>query len=176
MIQMLITLINTLILFFYFTYPVYSGEVNIPMLQIPEIKEAIYAHLEKLTRSIGERSVYHPENIIKAQHYIESVFQEAGLAVRSEPYTYGKETVSNVIAEISYGKTPVKRFLLGAHYDTVQGTVGADDNASAVAVQLETARQLSQLKQKESLNLTVKFVAFALEDPYFYEMPWRLNG
>jgi Zn-dependent M28 family amino/carboxypeptidase len=54
---------------------------------------------------------------------------------------------------------------LGAHYDSVFGTVGADDNASAIAVQLETARHLAALKGREELDLTVKFVSFALEEP-----------
>ncbi len=147
--KILIVLFSILMLLHCFPYPVIAGDTKYPMLQIPEIKEGIYAHLEKLTRSIGERSVYYPENILRAQHYIESIYHDVGLSVRSEPYPYGKGTVANVIAEISFGKTPGKRFLLGAHYDSVQGTVGADDNASAVAVQLETARQLSKLAQKK---------------------------
>ncbi len=166
--KILIVQFSILMLFHCFSYPVIAGDTKYPMLQIPEIKEGIYAHLEKLTRSIGERSVNYPENILKAQHYIESIYHDVGLSVRSEPYPYGKGTVANVTAEISFGKTPGKRFLLGAHYDSVQGTVGADDNASAVAVQLETARQLSKLAQKEDLNLTVKFVSFALEEPPVY--------
>ena len=166
--KILIVLFSILMLLQCFSYPVIAGDTKYPMLQIPEIKEGIYAHLEKLTRSIGERSVYYPENILRAQHYIESIYHDVGLSVRSEPYPYGNGTVANVIAEISFGKTPGKRFLLGAHYDSVQGTVGADDNASAVAVQLETARQLSKLAQKEDLNLTVKFVSFALEEPPVY--------
>jgi Zn-dependent M28 family amino/carboxypeptidase len=48
------------------------------------------------------------------------------------------------------------------------GTVGADDNASAVAVQLETARQLKALVGKKELDLAVKFVSFALEEPPVY--------
>ena len=157
-----------LILFYGASQPVIAGDIKPPMLQVTEIKERIYAHLEMLTRSIGERSVYYPKNIQSARHYIESVYRDAGLSVRSEPYSYGKETVANVIAEVSFGKKPGKRFLLGAHYDSVQGTVGADDNASAVAVQLETARQLSTLAKKTELSLTVKFVSFALEEPPIY--------
>jgi Zn-dependent M28 family amino/carboxypeptidase len=45
------------------------------------------------------------------------------------------------------------------------GTVGADDNASAVAVQMETARHLDALRGKEELDLAVTFVSFALEEP-----------
>jgi Zn-dependent M28 family amino/carboxypeptidase len=58
--------------------------------------------------------------------------------------------------------------LLGAHYDSVSGTVGADDNASAIAVQLETARNLKALLDQKELDLGVKFVSFALEEPPVY--------
>jgi Zn-dependent M28 family amino/carboxypeptidase len=73
--------------------------------------------------------------------------------------------VSNVVAEISFCANPSKRYLIGAHYDSVAGTVGADDNASAIAVQLEVARHLKALKDHEELDLAVKFVSFTLEEP-----------
>src|SRR5258708_17895233 len=48
--------------------------------------------------------------------------------------------------------------VVGAHYDTVPGSPGADDNASGVAVLLELAR----------MGLPARFVAFANEEmPYF---------
>jgi Zn-dependent M28 family amino/carboxypeptidase len=73
-----------------------------------------------------------------------------------------------VIAVISSGATPSHKYLLGAHYDSVSGTVGADDNASAIAVQLETARNLKALLNRKNLDLGVKFVSFALEEPPVY--------
>ncbi len=54
--------------------------------------------------------------------------------------------------------------MIGAHYDTVAGTPGADDNASGVAALLELAR----LHKEESLDKTLQFVAFALEEPPFF--------
>lgn len=50
----------------------------------------------------------------------------------------------NVIAE-SRGGAPGLRVLLGAHYDTVPTTPGADDNNSAIAVCLEVARVFASL-------------------------------
>ena len=47
--------------------------------------------------------------------------------------------------------------IVGAHYDTVPGSPGADDNASGIAVLLELA----------AMKLPVRFVAFANEAPYF---------
>jgi len=122
-------------------------------------------HLKALTNTIGERSVYVPENLEKAAQYIESVYQDMGLKAQREPYTYGDFTVANVVAELSFGGNPSRHYLLGAHYDSVGGTVGADDNASAIAVQLETARGLKALADREDLELAMKFVSFALEEP-----------
>jgi hypothetical protein len=50
--------------------------------------------------------------------------------------------------------------LLGAHYDTVAGTQGADDNASGVAAVMEVARLLQPLQLKQ----TVRFVFFDQEE------------
>jgi len=50
--------------------------------------------------------------------------------------------------------------ILGAHFDSVEGTPGADDNASGVAVMLEAARLLSRFK----LRSQVLFCAFNLEE------------
>jgi Zn-dependent M28 family amino/carboxypeptidase len=52
-------------------------------------------------------------------------------------------------------------YVVGAHYDTVPGTPGADDNASAVAVMLELAGRL----RRATLKAPVLFAAFTLEEP-----------
>ncbi|HUU40940.1 MAG TPA: M28 family peptidase [Desulfatiglandales bacterium] len=134
------------------------------MIDIQKTAETLQDHLRTLTQTIGERSVLMPENLKRTADYIESFYREIGLRVRREPYRYRNFEVSNVVAEISFCANPSTHYLLGAHYDSVIGTVGADDNASAIAVQLETARHLQALKGQE-LDLAVKFVSFALEEP-----------
>ena len=138
------------------------------MIDIQETIERLEAHLRTLTETIGERSVCFPENLNKTAEYIQSVYEDIGIAVRREPYDYSDYKVANIVAEISTGPQPSRRYLLGAHYDSVSGTVGADDNASAIAVQLETARGLKALLGQENLDLTVNFVSFALEEPPAY--------
>ncbi len=88
--------------------------------------------------------------------------------MHTEPYDYADYKVANGVAKISSGPRPSRRYLLGAHYDSVSGTVGADDNASAIAVQLETARGLKALIGQENIDLAVTFVSFALEEPPVY--------
>jgi len=138
------------------------------MIDIQNTSQRIKEHLTELTKTIGERSVGLPENLSRTADYIESFYKDLGLSVHRQPYNYHDLTVVNIIAEISFGFQPQKRYLIGAHYDSVMGTVGADDNASAIAVQLETARHLKELAGSEDLNFVVKFVSFALEEPPVY--------
>jgi Zn-dependent M28 family amino/carboxypeptidase len=138
------------------------------MIDITKTKERLHNHLEALTVTIGERSVLVPKNLDRTAEYIETFYRDIGVPVHREPYSYRNYDVANIVAEISFGDHPKTRFILGAHYDSVVGTVGADDNASAVAVQLETARQLNAIKDSRNLDLTVKFVSFALEEPPTY--------
>jgi len=138
------------------------------MIDIQQTIERLEAHLRTLTVTIGERSVRFPENLKSTARYIQSFYEDIGIAVHTEPYDYSDFKVGNVVAEISTGPQPSRRYLLGAHYDSVSGTVGADDNASAIAVQLETARDLKALLGQENLDLAVTFVSFALEEPPAY--------
>ena len=141
-----------------------AGE-EIFMIDMEKNAERLQDHLRMLTLTIGERSVLLPKNLKKTQEYIETFYQDIGIPVHCEPYPYRNYTVANVVAEISFCDTPTKQYLVGAHYDSVVGTVGADDNASAIAVQLETARHLNALKGNLELDLAVKFVSFTLEEP-----------
>ncbi len=133
-----------------------------------QTQQRLRDHLHALTVTIGERSVSRPENLKKTAAYITSFYQDIGLKADRQAYSYAQLPVDNIIAEISFRENSQQRFLLGAHYDSVSGTVGADDNASAVAVQLEVARLLTQQPNKEDLDLEVKFVSFALEEPPVY--------
>ena len=138
------------------------------MIDREQLRQHLQAHLHALTVTIGERSVSRPENLKKTAAYISSFYEELGLAIDTQAYSYAQLPVANVIAEILFGKNPRQHFVLGAHYDSVSGTVGADDNASAVGVQLEVARLLSQQQDKDGLDLAVRFVSFALEEPPVY--------
>jgi len=138
------------------------------MIDIEATEARLKEHLKALTIDIGERSVRVPENLGKTAKYIRDFYRGIGIEARLEPYDYEGIEVSNVVAEVQLDPGPTRRILIGAHYDSVAGTVGADDNASAVAVQLETARQVMALKGKMALDLAVAFVSFALEEPPAY--------
>jgi len=54
--------------------------------------------------------------------------------------------------------------LIGAHYDSVIGSPGANDNASGVAALLEISRMFASIEPA----MTVRFVAFVNEEPPFF--------
>ena len=122
-------------------------------------------HLTVLTQYIRERSVRRPDNLEKSASYLQAQFEDFGLATHRQPYRYKDLEVSNVVATLRLADKPVAHYVVGAHYDTVGGTVGADDNASGVAVLLETARAMQALSTVAPINLNITFVAFTLEEP-----------
>ena len=129
------------------------------------VERHLRAHVEKLTKTIGERSVRRFWNLEKTAQYIESFYGSINLKPVRQVYTYKKETVANIVTQIDATAESAKLYLLGAHYDSVAGTVGADDNASAVAVKLEVARKLMAIKASQGLPVNVRFVSFTLEEP-----------
>jgi Zn-dependent M28 family amino/carboxypeptidase len=126
------------------------------------ITENLYKHVEYLSVKIGERHLWKENSISKAADYIDSEFQNSGYSVQRQTYScYGKR-VSNLIVEKPGSEESVA--VIGAHYDTVPGTPGADDNASSVAGLLELAR----LHRGGSNKKRLIFVAFANEEPPFF--------
>jgi Zn-dependent M28 family amino/carboxypeptidase len=122
-----------------------------------EIRGQLAAHLNHLSIAIGERSIYHPQNLKAAEDYIYQAFSGMGYASCRQSFIYQRREVSNIVA----GASPVDGYyILGAHYDTVPGTPGADDNASGVAVLLEVAR----LARGLSLPRPWAFIAFTTEE------------
>ncbi len=66
----------------------------------------------------------------------------------------------NLVVEIPGATHPERIFEIGAHYDTVRDSPGADDNASAVAGLLEIARALRGIRCER----TLRFLFFAQEE------------
>ena len=112
----------------------------------------LLAHVERLAKSERNTDLETPAR------YIADAFAAHGLASRRHSFKSGGRTVSNIEA----GSTEQSFILVGAHYDTVPGSPGADDNASGVAALIELAGLLGKD------GLPIRFVAFANEEmPYF---------
>jgi len=116
----------------------------------------IRRHLEAL---VGERNLFTSEGALEAAAgYIENQFRMLNLAVESEPVAFEGKRSRNVLGRL--GGPGERTFVLAAHYDTVEGSPGADDNASAVAALIEIARML----RGEALSMPLLFAAFTLEE------------
>jgi alkaline phosphatase isozyme conversion protein len=107
--------------------------------------------------NIGTR-VAGSEGETKTAQYIVSVFQAIGYSPETQPFTAdaGGKTISsaNVVA-IKTGSS-TQEIIVGANYDSSDTGLGADDNASGVAVMLEVAKLL----QSETVPYTIRFIAF----------------
>lgn len=123
--------------------------------------KSLYEHVRHLTIDIGSRSVGEYEKIEKARNYIQSVIADMGCTSVLQSYEYNGKIFSNVIVTMPGERKPGETVIFGAHYDTVYGTPGADDNASAVAMLLEICRGLKD----HARGRTVKLIFFVLEEP-----------
>jgi Zn-dependent M28 family amino/carboxypeptidase len=128
------------------------------------LRDALREHVNALAVDIGTRTPSTPGSLVRAANYIHSVFEDAGLSVREQNYQYYDQRVTNVLASVPATAGGSAYYVVGAHYDTVPSTPGADDNASAVAVMLELAGRLQQAR----LKAPVLFAAFTLEEPPAY--------
>ena len=135
-----------------------------------DLEDTLYRHAAALSADIGERSTVRAENLAKAADYIRAEFEAAGLTVTEQSYDYFGHRVANLIATPPDAAWSPAHYVIGAHYDTVPGTPGADDNASGVAVLLEIARHLAA----DPPPIPVRLAAFTLEEaPAFMT---RLQG
>lgn len=123
-------------------------------------------HVEVLAGIIGPRHAGRPSTIEAAIAHIERELAAGGEAVRHEAYEASTGLAVNLILERRGGRRAEEVVILGAHYDTVPMTPGADDNASAVAVLLEVAAML----RGEAMERTVRFVSFANEEPPYFNI------
>ena len=142
----------------------YSG----PFLPLSEeekdVSSSLYDHVYKLAGEIGERNIWIPSKLNAAAAYIENNWKEQGYTVRHQKYdARGVESV-NLEIEIPGTSQADEIILVGAHYDSVLGCPGANDNGSGVAALLEISRLLG----KRRLARTVRLVAFTNEEPPFF--------
>jgi len=120
-------------------------------------------HVRALT-DLGERSTRCPVALEAAADFIESRFLSYGYSPIRQTFVADGVSCSNIEAPMIDFRTDRPHVLVGAHYDSAQGTPGADDNASAVALLLELAGRLST-----SPELPVRFVAFVNEEPPYFD-------
>ena len=101
------------------------------------------AHVEMLAGTIGERNLWRCEALDRAARYISAQFSSAGYAPEWQTFDVAKIPVSNVEATLTGAAHAAEIVVVGAHYDTVAGCPGANDNGTGVAAVLELAQRFS---------------------------------
>jgi len=139
-----------------------SGVKAVPKLTR---QQRLRRDVEHLAVTIGERNVYLPKKLAEAADFIDSELTAAGLSVGRQTYKVLDVTCCNLDAQITGTKRPEEIVLIGAHYDSVVGTPGANDNGSGVAGLLELARALAEIEPERS----IRFVAFTNEEPPHFQ-------
>ena len=126
-----------------------------------ELQSRLHRHIETLAGTIGERNLHRYSALQAAARYITEVFEELGYQPVAHPYHVRRYRVQNIEAVKPGSPETDEIIVIGAHYDSVRGSPGANDNASGVAALLELARLL----RAQPVAREVRFVAFVNEEP-----------
>ena len=150
-----------------------------------DLKPRLESHVVMLARTIGERNAWHAPALARAAQYIETTLADLGLEPKRLPYIVPRSAIGgpfgfvdalaerlpeestyvNLEADIPGRAKKGEIVVVGAHYDSLFGTRGANDNATGVAAVLEIARLLKDLGAAR----TLRFVAFVNEEPPFFK-------
>jgi peptidase M28-like protein len=126
------------------------------------LRDELRADVQKLAGEIGERNMWRYPQLNAAANFIEDSFSRAGFRPRRDSYELRGQTCHNIEAEIAGARPDI--LLIGAHYDSVFGSPGANDNGSGVAALLALARRFAG----KTTEHTVRFVSFVNEEPPYF--------
>ena len=168
---------SLLILFLAFSIWAYKAmidirpKVNRPSLNtdalqvINDLEGRLKVHVAVLADEIGPRDVFVLDKLNASASYIRGFWEKAGYEVSAQTFNVENAACQNLVVEISGESRADEIVLVGAHYDTVSWSPGANDNGSAVSALLE----LSGLFSTKRTGRTLRFVAFANEEPPFFK-------
>ncbi|MBI2072868.1 MAG: M28 family peptidase [Gemmatimonadetes bacterium] len=141
----------------------YAGPLPPLTEQDQAVRDALERHVRVLSDSIGERNQGAYQALLRASAYLAGALAEAGYPVDTLAFRVGPHWYYNLEVTVP-GTSAEESIVVGAHYDTAEGTPGADDNASGTAALLELARQFAGARPAR----TIRFVCFPNEEPPFF--------
>lgn len=156
------------ILVWWFMIRMPGHSTSAPAALSPEektLRAELVADVQKIAGDLGERNVPHYPALNAAADFIEQSLAGAGLQPRRDSYDVQGKACHNIEVEIR-GACP-EILLVGAHYDSVFGSPGANDNGSGVAALLALARRFAG----QPTGRTLRFVAFVNEEPPYFQTP-----
>jgi len=120
--------------------------------------DRIYSYEQSLAM-FDSRFITQPGNA-KAIEYLTATYRSFGLDPQQQSFQGRGVRTANVLAAVRGTVSPDVVYVVGSHFDSVEGGPGADDNASGTAMLLETARILA----RRPLPATVIFASFTGEE------------
>jgi len=125
-----------------------------------------------LSETIGERNLTKPNKVKETVAYLQKELESSGYKITKQTFQVNGIDCHNLIAEVIGEGKPDEIIVVGAHYDSAQGTPGANDNGSGVAALLEIAKQL----HGKPYSRTVRYVAFANEEPPYFQRDGQMGS
>ena len=127
--------------------------------------DALKKHIVHLATTIGERNLRTYDKLNEAADFIEAEFKSYGYKPKRQTYQVHNKDCYNIDVEIKGSKLPNEVVIIGAHYDSVVGTPGANDNGSGTAAMLVLAKHFAKSAPERSL----RFVAWTNEEPPYFQ-------
>jgi hypothetical protein len=128
---------------------------------VDELREIVAT----LADDIGERNTIEFAQLERAADFLERELDDAGYTSERQRYDVDGQEVSNIIAELPGTRRKDEIIVIGAHYDTVPGCPGANDNATGVAALVALARTFADRR----VARTLRFACFVNEEPPYFQ-------
>jgi len=155
--------------FIWFMVSMPGKTYNGPLKQLSNeeiiLRDNLRNHVYMLAGTIGQRNVFSFKQLYASANYIKSQFNASGYTVIEQKFQANDREVCNIIAETGPAGSSKEIIVVGAHYDSVAGMPGANDNASGVAALIELARMI---KNTAPPKKRIRLIAFVNEEPPFF--------
>jgi hypothetical protein len=125
------------------------------------LRDRLRADLHRLAGEIGERNVVAYAELRASADFVQSSLEGAGYRVERQGFEAFGRRCDNLVAERRGTVAPDDVVVVGAHYDSVEGSPGANDNGSGAVALLALARAFSGAHPEK----TLRFAAFVNEEP-----------
>jgi len=143
----------------------YVGSVQPLDIFQSRLRDHLKEHVTVLAGQIGERNLDHYQRLEAAAAYIRHDLEQQEYKVTEADYDVQGKTVRNLYTYVDGTDMSKGILVIGAHYDSVSLSPGANDNASGVATVLELARIL----KNESPNQGIMLAFFSNEEPPYFQ-------
>jgi Peptidase family M28 len=141
-----------------------------PLPPLTEEERALAVALKRHLEAIASRehNIQHYDELEKAARYIEATLAAYGYSVGRQEFVVDDRTVRNVdvVIEPHADISDPEVIVVGAHYDSVVGSPGANDNGSGAAAVIELARLLRDLNGIAERR--IRLVLFVNEEPPYF--------